>query len=818
MAVLIAAAPALGGAAGDGCDPAWLPTFGELPGAQNIVWAFTTYDDGTGPALIVGGQFSAVGSLIAHGIAKWNGKEWEPLGGGINGTVIALQVFDSGSGPMLYAGGQFSNAGGVPASNIARWDGVQWSAVGGGMPLGGSNVRAFAVHDEGSGPALFAGGSFLKAGSATVKNIAKWDGATWSPLDQGLGAPGTLWVDALASYAAPGKEAPRLIAGGSFLTTGSGAQARCIAAWDGVAWTELGGGVDNPTSNEFVDSLCVADDPVEGSVLYVGGGFQTAGGTPAKSIARWNGTSYAPLGAGVNGIVRDMVIHDDGMGGGPGLFVAGTFGSVGGVVAPRVAKWDGTSWSALGSGVGPDQQYGVMALASVNLEDSMQNGLWAGGSFTRSARQPLSDLARWDGAYWHAIGDGLDAIVTTFCRHDDGTGPSLFVAGGFRRGGEETLNRVGRWKDGQWSALGAGMGSGTVYALASASPGGTSTPALFAGGTFTVANGVAANGIAQWNGLLWSALGGGVSGTVYALVEFDDGRGGGPALYVGGEFETADGVVVNHVARWDGVSWTALAGGTNGAVQSLAVHDDGSGSGPMLYAGGAFTHAGEVDALHVARWNGVEWAPVGAGFDARVLSLESVQTPWSKTPTLYAGGDFHASGASAVNGAAQWDGAAWIQLGGGLDGPARSFEMHDDGRGEGPTLFVGGFFHSTPGTELDQLARWNGVEWSTAGADIGSGTVRALSSGADAGGGIPTLIVGGSFYSSVAGDSFMAMLYGCPRASTTEGDANGDGVVNGADVTAILGAWGPCEGCAADLNDDGVVDGGDVTVVLGNWT
>jgi hypothetical protein len=35
--------------------------------------------------------------------------------------VFALTVFDDGTGPALYAGGTFNSAGGVPASRIAAW-------------------------------------------------------------------------------------------------------------------------------------------------------------------------------------------------------------------------------------------------------------------------------------------------------------------------------------------------------------------------------------------------------------------------------------------------------------------------------------------------------------------------------------------------------------------------------------------------------------------------------------------------------------------------------------------------------------------------
>ncbi len=58
------------------------------------------------------------------------------------------------------------------------------------------------------------------------------------------------------------------------------------------------------------------------------------------------------------------------------------------------------------------------------------------------------------------------------------------------------------------------------------------------------------------------------------------------------------------------------------------------------------------------------------------------------------------------------------------------------------------------------------------------------------------------------------------RVVADPADLNGDGIVNGADLTILLAAWGPCPpkgACPADLNGDSVVDGADLTILLAAW-
>jgi hypothetical protein len=59
---------------------------------------------------------------------------------------------------------------------------------------------------------------------------------------------------------------------------------------------------------------------------------------------------------------------------------------------------------------------------------------------------------------------------------------------------------------------------------------------------------------------------------------------------------------------------------------------------------------------------------------------------------------------------------------------------------------------------------------------------------------------------------------GLPAQPTVLGDLDDDGMVNGADLAILLGAWGTVRACPlADLNGDGTVDGGDLAILLGAW-
>ena len=80
------------------CATQWLPGSG-IPGTDGIVWSASMWDrDGAGPmppSLVVGGEFTIAGTVLANRIAAYDplSGAWSALGSGMNGYVRADSAF-----------------------------------------------------------------------------------------------------------------------------------------------------------------------------------------------------------------------------------------------------------------------------------------------------------------------------------------------------------------------------------------------------------------------------------------------------------------------------------------------------------------------------------------------------------------------------------------------------------------------------------------------------------------------------------------------------------------------------------------------------
>lgn len=240
----------------------------DMGGANGRVKALGVHDG----ELIVGGWFTTIGGIAARFVAAWDGATWRAFGGTPAGGVSAVASY----GGDIVAAGDLTQIGGVTCNRIARYDGSAWHALGEGLD---GSVQAVAVW-RGD---LYAAGLFQNAGGAPAAGIARWDGSAWHPLGDGLGG-----LDALYGVSALRPTRDLLFVGGCFTTAG-GQPASCLAAWDGAAWSEWGGGVSDGGVTTRVQALAVKDGD-----LYVGGQFMQAGGVTSCNFARWVDGTIVP--------------------------------------------------------------------------------------------------------------------------------------------------------------------------------------------------------------------------------------------------------------------------------------------------------------------------------------------------------------------------------------------------------------------------------------------------------------------------------------------------------------------------------------------
>ncbi len=329
------------------------------------------------------------------------------------------------------------------------------------------------------------------------------------------------------------------------------------------------------------------------------------------------------------------------------LVAGGSFASAGGVSALDAARWDGSSWSAMGSGFS----------STVYSLSTFQGSLYAFGQFQYAWPNIAWRAARWDGAAWQPLGADLGLqrpsdIQNGYAYDSIVRGDSLIVGGTFTRAGDQAVGLVAAWDGSSWAALGAGFDTlasvpGTCqWAL---------TPSIFtltdyqgdlyAGGSFELnAAGDTTRCIARWDGQDWLPVGGGVDGGhgtgtadcappwVYAMTVWNG------DLIVGGSFESAGGAPAWRVARWDGSTWhemgTAWNTGRGGAVWALAVTQDNE-----LIAGGWLQQPGtSFNKWQVARWNGTDWEQLGPNLTW--VSTPSVYTLYPRGADLLVGGGF----------------------------------------------------------------------------------------------------------------------------------------------------------------------------------
>jgi trimeric autotransporter adhesin len=662
-------------------------------------------------------------------------------------------------GSNLYVAGEFTSVNGVSANGIARWDGERWSALGEGI-----DGYPFAI--AGSGADLFVGGVFWSSSVGWVNNIMRWDGGKWTA----LGSDGNVGVDGYVF--AIHVDGDDVYVGGSFdgvaynVFEGTSTRAGNIGVWhrSSNTWSALADG-DSVGVNGSVSAIVRLGDR-----LYVGGGFDSVAGRPARRIAAYDLTQRRWINIGdvaprmYNGrdasSVYSMVARDG------RVHVSGYFHQIGGVDAAGVATYDPAtnSWSTRLSDTS------VQSVTSLQFhgDDLVAAAYWGTGDARGNG------VLRWSNASTTATLDTIEGALQTIA-----AGDGAYLLGTFVDGASVTnlLRREGStWRPMAASFVGSATASiNTILAAGDD---------IFVAGRLGAVDTVGASNIARWHRptRTWHPLGSdslnGVDGFVSSMLLVGD------DLYVGGQFERAGLLGANNVAVWNRTTneWRALdavdGNGVQGAVTSLAVkngrvlvagHFDSVGTLPTMgialwspdeglllpYDLGVPTLVTEVDiddmavagdSLYLAGRLSYGGLGGGYGLALNVGGETALLTPNGMVGTiydmtlyggqLYIAGSFRSIETTELGGIARWDGSAWLPLenGGseGVNGDVRRLAVVD-GR-----LYAGGSFDSAGSIAASNIAAWDGTRWHA----LGSGTSDDVTALAADGRGV---LVGGNF-------------------------------------------------------------------------
>jgi hypothetical protein len=642
--------------------------------------------DGSG-GWYVGGSFTHVGSVARSGLAHINSDgsvdTTLPQVSGSNGSpypTVKTLLLDAGT---LYVGGDFTAIGGQARTDLAAVS-TGSGAVAGWNPAPNSaftftlTVNALAL----SGSTLYVGGVFSSIGGQSRGNLAALDatpsgsgGATgWNPsvsFANGLSSP---VVSALALSGST------LYVGGSFDTIGTNVLTRHnLAALDTASGSAAATWNPNVGDGSAPAAGTVTALALSGAALYVGGDFQTVGGTfhpglaavasapagPGSAFAQWDPAgAQSDLGAQAPSSPAVSTLAASGS----TLYVGGNFTSIGGSVRSDVAALNAdadlsgpgaaTSWN-------PDANNPVLAVAAAGPS------VYVGGALTSVGGVARRNLAAVDESTGQVTAFDPDAETTAGGVYA-GAAPAvralalsagtLYAGGQFDQIGANHLTRTALAAvdvaSGDATPLDAAVGgpaqsAPVVDSLLSAASGSQ----LYVGGSFTTigANNQTRSALAEidpttgnasstWDPAASAPGGGGSSrpATVSALAL------SGSTLYAGGYFTSLGGQARDGLAALNANPSAAATATAWNPAPPVA----GSGSAPTVFAlaasantvyvGGSFTEMGgqqrsSLAAVDAGTGSATSWAPNPLG-SVYALSVSG------SGEIVYVGGSFTAIG------------------------------------------------------------------------------------------------------------------------------------------------------------------------------
>ncbi|WKZ76252.1 MAG: T9SS type A sorting domain-containing protein [Vicingaceae bacterium] len=356
--------------------------------------------------------------------------------------------------------------------------------------------------------------------------------------------------------------------------------------------------------------------------------------------------------------------------------------------------------------------------------DTIDDVLYTGGPFTYFEGDTVFGIVKYDGSNFYRMGCGLEwdcnfipgggnisVRPNSIARYNN----EIYMTGNFTKSNNVTLNGLARWDGNNWQPCGTGLKNEYGGNSAGLSLKVLNNELYVCGIGFDSCAGVPANGIAKYNGVSWSAVHNiprfnpNESNYIYDMEIYNG------DIYVSGNFYDSIGGDIWRIARWNGSQWVGVDGGMKGGiggVNKMVVYKG------LLYAAGVFGSAGSnPHAKGIATWDGTKWENVGGGiYYPWPMSMQIFDMKVYKDK-LYIVGAFTSAGGKPIKYLASWDGTDWCGFG--LSDTTFyngiiTLSFYQD------TLYVGGGFWSVDGdTNIARIAKYIGTGPDTCGNTTG---------------------------------------------------------------------------------------------------
>ena len=320
---------------------------------------------------------------------------------------------------------------------------AQWTNLGVNThPLNANNIINSVVTDISGN--VYAAGQFTIRDSTIQYYVAKWTGdSAWVP----LGTGGNAWYANGYIYSLATDLSGNVYAAGAFTDQQSQNTGNLyVAKWNGTTWTKLGANGVSSIPNAFGSAILSVAVDVSGNVYAAG---MLKDGNNKYYVSKWNGTSWSELGTGANALKANAYIHNIATDLSGNVYASGNFSDAAGY--KYVAKWDGTTWSELGTG--SEVLNTTSPIRSITIDNS--DNLYVAYNDTTTNFY----VAKWNGITWHEVGSGSKALkannsINTITTDIAG---NLYAAGNFTDSNGQQY--VAKWDSTGWNELGTGGNS-----------------------------------------------------------------------------------------------------------------------------------------------------------------------------------------------------------------------------------------------------------------------------------------------------------------------------------------------------------------------